>query len=160
MGSFRPGSPAVWAMECLNRAILRKAERVVALDEFMAGRLAAKQPCDGRLVVIPPWPLETGLAPVPHAENPFRREHGLAGKFVVMYSGNMSPAHPLETILQAAALLADRRDLVFLFIGGGLGRRQRRRTHRPQPRRQRAAVGLSTAGAAAILARGRGRARR
>src|SRR5262249_10288388 len=50
--------------------------------------------------------------------------HGLEGKFVAMYSGNLSIAHPLETVLQAAEQLRHRDDVVFLFVGGGLGRRE------------------------------------
>ena len=76
------------------------------------------------MTVLPPWPLEDVLEPVAREENPFRREHGLDGKFVVMYSGNMSIAHPLQTVLRAAGRLRDRKDLVFLFVGGGLGRKE------------------------------------
>jgi hypothetical protein len=36
-----------------------------------------------------------------------------------MYSGNHSPCHPLTTVLQAAARLAGRSDIVFCFVGGG-----------------------------------------
>jgi colanic acid biosynthesis glycosyl transferase WcaI len=36
-----------------------------------------------------------------------------------MYSGNHSPCHPLDTLLQAALRLRDRTDLVFCFVGGG-----------------------------------------
>ena len=74
-------------------------------------------------MVIPPWPLDEDFEPISHRDNPFRREHALDGKFVVMYSGNMSIAHPLDTILQAARQLKHRSDILFLFVGGGLGRR-------------------------------------
>jgi glycosyltransferase involved in cell wall biosynthesis len=36
-----------------------------------------------------------------------------------MYSGNHSPVHPLETLLQAAETLRDNPDIVFCFVGGG-----------------------------------------
>jgi len=36
-----------------------------------------------------------------------------------MYSGNHSPCHPLDTLLAAAERLADRPEIVFLFVGGG-----------------------------------------
>src|SRR5207249_1091210 len=49
----------------------------------------------------------------------FRKAHGLDGKFVVMYSGNHSPCHPLDTLLGAARRLADVQDIVFCFVGGG-----------------------------------------
>ena len=51
--------------------------------------------------------------------NPLRREWGLDGKFVVGYSGNLGRVHEFATVLDAAVQLADREDIVFLFIGGG-----------------------------------------
>src|SRR5689334_12791269 len=36
-----------------------------------------------------------------------------------MYSGNHSPCHPLDTLIDAARTLKDRSDIVFCFIGGG-----------------------------------------
>jgi hypothetical protein len=36
-----------------------------------------------------------------------------------MYSGNHSPCHPLDTLLEAARSLSQRKDLVFCFVGGG-----------------------------------------
>lgn len=49
----------------------------------------------------------------------FRQEHGLGGKFVIMYSGNHSPCHSLESLLEAAWQLRNERDLAFCFVGGG-----------------------------------------
>ena len=41
-----------------------------------------------------------------------------------MYSGNISPAHSVETILEAARRMKDHDRLVFLFIGGGNGKKR------------------------------------
>src|SRR6185312_6430642 len=49
----------------------------------------------------------------------FRLQHGLSDKFVVMYSGNHSPCHPLDTLLGAARKLVDHQDIAFCFVGGG-----------------------------------------
>ena len=57
-------------------------------------------------------------------ENPFIARHGLAGKFVVMYSGNHSPSNPLTTLLEAAVQLEQNDDLRFLFVGGGAGKKE------------------------------------
>jgi glycosyltransferase involved in cell wall biosynthesis len=44
----------------------------------------------------------------------------LEKKFVVMYAGNHSPCHPLDTILGAAKeLAASHDDMTFCFVGGG-----------------------------------------
>ena len=46
-------------------------------------------------------------------------QNGLTGKYVVMYSGNHSPCHPLDTLLEAARRLTRREDIAFCFVGGG-----------------------------------------
>jgi len=75
------------------------------------------------LHVIPNWVDEQALRPVPPADNRLRDEWGLAGRFVVAYSGNLGRAHEYRTLLDAAEILRPRRDLTFLFIGGGHGTR-------------------------------------
>ncbi len=49
----------------------------------------------------------------------FRDAHGLTQKFVVMYSGNHSACHPLDTLLMAALTLRSDERIVFCFVGGG-----------------------------------------
>jgi colanic acid biosynthesis glycosyl transferase WcaI len=125
LGAVEPASVAVKAMEWLNRRILRRADDVVVLDRFMADRVSSKWPgVRPKMAVLPPWPLESVADPLPPEENEFRHQHGLDGKFVVMYSGNHSPANPLDTLLAAAERLEDDPDLVFLFVGGGAGKRE------------------------------------
>jgi colanic acid biosynthesis glycosyl transferase WcaI len=94
------------------------------LDRFMARRINAKRDVKDKLTVLPPWPLDDYLEPVPHELNFFRKEHGLDGKRVVMYSGNHGPNNPFSTILAAAARLKDEPRLVFMFIGGGVGKKE------------------------------------
>src|SRR5690349_4810803 len=76
--------------EAGNRLVLQNATLVVALDRFMAERLRPRARLRDKMVVIPPWPHESFVDPVPHEENSFRKKHGLEHKFVVMYSGNHS----------------------------------------------------------------------
>jgi glycosyltransferase involved in cell wall biosynthesis len=112
---------SVRMFEWLNRAILRRADIVVALDRAMARRLERKRAVSEKLVVVPPWPEEDRVEPVPHLENPFRKQHGLDGKTVIMYSGTLGPSNPVDTILAAAEHFEDDPRLVFLFVGGGTG---------------------------------------
>ncbi len=127
LGAFSPRHPLVLAMNWLNRRILKRANSVIALDRFMAERLAAKlnhpsPPIGHDIAILPPWPMGEHLDAVPHDANPFRQEHGWDDKFVVMYSGNHSLVHPLETVLDAAEVLKDDPRFVFVFIGGGKGK--------------------------------------
>ena len=117
-----PGHPIVKLFDWLNRRVLTRARDVIVLDRFMAKRVLAKLDVAGKLTVLPPWPHEDHVAPTPKADNPFRREHGLKGKFVVMYSGNHGPSNPLTTALKAAVRLRDDPRFAFAFVGGGIGK--------------------------------------
>lgn len=125
MGIIRPRSLAVRAMNWLNRRVLARADDIIVLDRFMAERVAAKLPsARSRMTVLPPWPLEDVSEPLAHEDNAFRRAHGLENAFVVMYSGNHSLVNPLGTLLAAAERMQDDANLVFLFVGGGVGKRE------------------------------------
>jgi len=122
-GRARRGSLVVRVFDWANARVLRRAATCIVLDRFMAGRLTGKGVALRRLAVIPPWPLEVlTAAPKPGGENSFRRRHGLEGKFVVMYSGNHSLVHPLDTLLAAAHGLKNDARFVFALVGGGVAK--------------------------------------
>jgi glycosyltransferase involved in cell wall biosynthesis len=98
---------------------LRRADRIIALDRFMKKRIEQKGIPAEKVVLVPPWSHDDRVRFDPTGRNEFRAIHKLCDKFVVMYSGNHSPCHPLETLLQAAERLADRKEIVFCFVGGG-----------------------------------------
>ncbi|MEE2887459.1 MAG: glycosyltransferase family 4 protein [Planctomycetota bacterium] len=123
LGKVKEDGLLVRMFEAFNRRSLKRATRVVVLDRLMAERMNRKLDTSDKMEIIPPWTMLPPTEPVLHSENPFRREHGLTDKLVFMYSGNHSVAHPIGTILAAARRLEAREDLVFMFIGGGLGKR-------------------------------------
>jgi glycosyltransferase involved in cell wall biosynthesis len=110
-------------LEVLLRFSLRRAEKVLALDHFMRERLIAKGVVPGKIVISPPWSDDGPVQYDPEGRMTFRRKHALEGKFVVMYSGNHSPCHPLDTLLEAAETIQRRSSvgapIVFCFVGAG-----------------------------------------
>ncbi|MFO0789224.1 MAG: glycosyltransferase family 4 protein [Pirellulales bacterium] len=118
-----PNGLPVRAMSWLNRGIFARAARVVVLDRFMAERITRQYHVKGKLAILPPWPHEDCSHEVELASNPFRAQHNPAGKFVVMYSGNHSMASPVTTLVEAAVRLRNDDRFLFIFIGGGLGKR-------------------------------------
>ena len=134
LGLADPRSLSVRALEWLNRAVIRRAETVVALDQAMARRLAAKGEVASKLAIVPPWPEEDDVTPVPHEANPFREQHSLQGKRVIMYSGTLGPSNPVNTLLAAAERFEDDPRLVFLFVGGGTGMTEVKARNRPNVR--------------------------
>jgi len=125
LGKAAPGSLQVRVFDFFNRVILRRASDIVMMDRFMLDRVRKKGvPVDHKTAVMPPWSHESEVQEIAHSENPFRARHNLDGKFVVMYSGNHSPANPLTTLLDAAQRVRDLPNLVFMFIGGGGGKKE------------------------------------
>ena len=122
MRKIKPHGIPHRVLESVNRIILRNSALIVVLDRFMAERIARRGTPMSKMLILPPWPHEQHLDENESAENPFRQRHNLAGKFVIMYSGNHSPANPLSTLLQAAVRYKDDDSLKFLFVGGGGGK--------------------------------------
>lgn len=118
-GWLAPGSFAARSLEWCSRFSLRHASKIVALDHFMRQRILEKEIEPQKIVVIPPWSHDADVRFDAEGRNRFRKQHGLEDRFVVMYSGNHSPCHPLDTILNAAKQLAEDREVAFLFVGGG-----------------------------------------
>jgi glycosyltransferase involved in cell wall biosynthesis len=124
LGMASRGGLAARGYEWMNRVVLRRADDIVVLDRFMERRILDKFDVRDRLHVIAPWAHEDHITPQPRAENRFRDAHGLRDKFVVMYSGNHAISSPLRTIIDAALALQDDPHIVFVFVGGGTGKRE------------------------------------
>ena len=110
---------------------MRRAVRIVALDRFMRERMIAKGLGADKVEVISPWahdPVRYDAA----GRREFRERLGVADKFVVMYSGNHSPVHPLETVVEAARRLQSDGRIVFCFVGGGSEHRRLQAVARDQ----------------------------
>jgi colanic acid biosynthesis glycosyl transferase WcaI len=118
-GWLRAGSWSTKALQALLMYGLRRSSVIVALDRFMAKRIGDKGIRSERMAIIPPWSHDHVVRYDDEGRRQFRSEHGLTDKFVVMYSGNHSPCHPLTTLLEAAQRLRDERRIVFCFVGGG-----------------------------------------
>jgi len=123
LGKVKAGSAPARAMDWLNRRILGRARKVVALDRFMAERLQRKRDVAGKTAVMPPWPHDDHMEMIDHSENPWRTENIEGEKFIVMYSGNHGFSTPVKTVLDAALRMQDDEGMEFLFIGGGVGKK-------------------------------------
>jgi colanic acid biosynthesis glycosyl transferase WcaI len=119
LGWVKEGSLFYKFLDWSTRFTYRKSEKIIALDNYMAQLIKSKGAVIDRIVVIPPW-AHDDIEALGHDKNPFRNKHNLNGKFVIIYSGNFSICHPIDTLLETARQLRDRQDILFLFIGGGV----------------------------------------
>jgi glycosyltransferase involved in cell wall biosynthesis len=118
-GWLQPDSFAARWLERCSRFSLRQAARIIVLDQFMNERICRKGIAPEKISVIPPWSHDSEVNFDLGGRLAFRKANGLENKFVVMYSGNHSPCHPLDTVLAAAKALAGEKEIAFCFVGGG-----------------------------------------
>jgi len=118
-GVLRRGSLTERVLSAALNWSFHKAACIVVLDRFMAKRLREKGIRESVIQTIPPWSHDEAIRFCADARRAFRLAHNIDDKFVVMYSGNHSPCHPLDTVLEAALRLRDNPKVHFLFVGGG-----------------------------------------
>ncbi len=100
----------------------KQADACVLPGQDMAAFVHAHGVSPERILVSPNW-APAGLSVQPAgAADMLRREWGLVGKFVIMYSGNLGRVHDLHPVLAMAENLKAERDIVFLFVGNGAQR--------------------------------------
>ncbi|AOS44997.1 GDP-mannose-dependent alpha-mannosyltransferase [Lacunisphaera limnophila] len=97
----------------------RQADRVVVLSPGYKRRLVEQGMPPGKIDVILNW---SRLDGAPRATGGLKPEEAeqMAGKFVVLFAGNMGPAQALESVVAAAQLCRDDRSIVFAFVGSGI----------------------------------------
>lgn len=119
IASLRRGGPASRALRAVNRAAFRRLDHVVALDEAMAELLReyGEHPTTS---VIPNWERADAFpaAPAPPPWDGYD-DPELAGRFVVLYLGNLGYGHRIDTVADATRRLGAQDGVAWLFMGGG-----------------------------------------
>lgn len=117
-GMLDPSGLAYRIVKAVIDRAYRGAVGVISLGPYMTRRLLGKGVRPEGVTEISNWGIGE-LAPW-SGPNALRREWGLEGRFVVLYSGNMGLGHEFETFLEGAlAARAELPDLVVVFVGGG-----------------------------------------
>lgn len=105
-----------------NGKLYASADRVVVLGRDMARLVVGKSKGLAQVSIIPNWGDVDVITPSPKADNTLLQKLDLTGKFVVHYSGNHGRTHDLLSMVGAAKMLEDERDIHFLLIGEGSGK--------------------------------------
>jgi colanic acid biosynthesis glycosyl transferase WcaI len=97
----------------------RVSDRILVLSEGFRRTLHARGVRPEKLITIPVWLEESEITPRSR-DNAWRRRHGIGPELkVVLYAGTIGLVSGARVVLDAAARLQDRRDVVFLFVGEG-----------------------------------------
>jgi colanic acid biosynthesis glycosyl transferase WcaI len=118
-GWLKEDSTTSRVLQRMLKFSFQEAARTIVLDRFMKDRVVAKDVDPARIAIVPPWSHDDQVSYSKAGREAFRRKHELSDRFVVMYSGNHSPCHPLDTLLDAALALRAHAEIVFCFVGGG-----------------------------------------
>jgi len=103
----------------LRNHSFRYSKKNIVIGELMKEKVRNMGVPESTISMIPNWSDAENIVPISRKRNPLRKTWGLAGKFVVGYSGNMGRVHEFDTMISAANMLREREDIVFVFIGGG-----------------------------------------
>jgi colanic acid biosynthesis glycosyl transferase WcaI len=112
---------AIAALRSLENFMYRKAAHITVISPPMFDNLVSKGVRPEKITVIPNFVDTEFIRPLPK-ENEFAQRHGLADKFVVTHAGNLGYVYDLDTMLDAAALLHWKKDILFLIVGNGVAK--------------------------------------
>lgn len=104
----------------LERAFSQAFCRVSSISNKMIERAETKGVSAANVTLFPNWVDIDTVHPLdPCVPNSFRRELGLEGKIVLLYTGNMGAKQGLELLAPLAASFIDDPEVHFLFCGDG-----------------------------------------
>jgi glycosyltransferase involved in cell wall biosynthesis len=104
------------ASEWLERFLYRRATRLVVNSP---GFTTHVQERGGNNVAVIPNGADSSMFDPDENAEPFRNQHGLAGKFVVLYAGAHGVSNDLPVVLAAANQIKQQENIAFVFLGDG-----------------------------------------
>ncbi|PKP58070.1 hypothetical protein CVT91_09295 [Candidatus Atribacteria bacterium HGW-Atribacteria-1] len=120
--------PFIFILKTLSKYIIKKMDKVIVVGEYMEQKVredALRDMKAAHIVTIHNWADGEKLKVIDEEDNYLKREWGLGGKFVILYSGNIGYLHEFDTIISAAEDIQNKgfKDIVFVFIGEGIKKR-------------------------------------
>lgn len=107
------------AVERVCQHLYRRAAAVVVPSDGMKQRLVDKGVPAAKVEVIYNWADEEVYRPLPRDPS-LGVDHGLDGKFNVIFAGNVGIFQALDALVDAADILRDREDIQFVVLGDGV----------------------------------------
>lgn len=105
-------------MNSINNKIYEYAEKVIVLGNDMKDIIISKGVNPLKIEIVTNWADSSKNYEKEISYN-FKKKYNLDGKFNILYTGNISKVHAIDTILEVAKKLNDRYDILFTIIGDG-----------------------------------------
>jgi colanic acid biosynthesis glycosyl transferase WcaI len=112
---------SVAILKKIARFMYHKAAHVSVITPAFRNHIIAQGVPEHKVSVIPNFVNTEFIRPLPK-DNGFSQRHHLATKFVISHAGNIGYVYDLETMLEAAARLAEYDDIQFLIVGDGVAK--------------------------------------
>jgi colanic acid biosynthesis glycosyl transferase WcaI len=107
-----------WVGE-LARWLYSRANSILVISPGFRSNLLSKGVPSEKVHCIPNW-VDMGVYHPTQPDTGVAEELGLAGRFNVMFAGNVGEAQGLETMIEAADLVRDQEDIQFVVVGEGI----------------------------------------
>lgn len=101
----------------LEKFAYEKAHKISVIADGFTQNILQKGVDINKIVEISNWVNLDFIHPLSKDNNYFIKENNLEGKFVILYSGNIALTQPLETLIDAAALLQNIEDIAVVIVG-------------------------------------------
>ena len=118
VGAAREGSLPIRLLRRIERLMYRSADLVTCTTPAFAETVGKRGVGPEKSRLLPNGADLELFRPLPR-ENDIAAPYAFGDRLVVMYSGLLGIKHGLETVIDAAALLRDREDVVFFIRGEG-----------------------------------------
>jgi glycosyltransferase involved in cell wall biosynthesis len=105
-------------MAYLERFVYRRATAIAVISNGVKKNLVGKGVPPDKVYVIPHWADDSLYRPVP-PDPQLAKQLGMAGRFNVVFAGQLGLAQGLDVVLDAAEELLDLSDVQFILVGDG-----------------------------------------
>lgn len=105
-------------MNKINNKIYSRAKKIIVLGKDMLEVIENKGVNKSKITIITNWAdsnnnYETNVNPE------FKEKYNLTDKFNILYTGNISKVHAIDTIIDVARKLKDNKEIFFTIVGDG-----------------------------------------
>ncbi len=108
---------AIKVFKFLEKYAYEKADKISVIADGFTENLLKKGVDSNKITEISNWVDLDFIQPLSKENNYFITENNLQGKFVVLYAGNIALTQPLETLIDAAALIQNIPNIVIVIVG-------------------------------------------
>lgn len=118
LGVIKKDSLPYKVMNFVNNKIYKNAESIIALGSDMKQVIANKGVDENKIHIVTNWADKNNNYEI-EVEKEFYEKYNLDNKFNVLYTGNISKVHAVDTVLDVAKKLKGDKDIRFTFLGDG-----------------------------------------